>query len=279
LILPHDHYGTHLDDRGNTTDTELEKKNFGFAGKTLAEIWSNMVIDDYPTVGEYVNPAESELAEENLLKKDQNWWDVHVRSSQYMTQIVKCCDDKCCAKPRSSYLNVVPDRFLPPPLPILQTSDGLKVPERTTDGSAHKFPSLFAALSLKVNNIIPRSATVFRTILYDLYCPSIQSVLTDRTGKTCHQYFASLVMLRGHSAVHKHKPVHVKPVRPMRVAARRQREMMVVIAHMENGESAEWHDEDDLDLTGLIVPTNRTDVGGLPICGLDSHFSAPWQDE
>ena len=35
LILPHDKYGSHLNDQGLTIDT---KKNFAFAGSTLAEI-------------------------------------------------------------------------------------------------------------------------------------------------------------------------------------------------------------------------------------------------
>lgn len=35
LILPHDYYGSHLDNQGKTTDQELEKLNFGKAGRTL----------------------------------------------------------------------------------------------------------------------------------------------------------------------------------------------------------------------------------------------------
>ena len=43
LILPHDKYGSHLNDQGLTHDTDLEKKSFAFAGSTLAEIWSQTV--------------------------------------------------------------------------------------------------------------------------------------------------------------------------------------------------------------------------------------------
>ena len=32
LILPHEHFGTHLDADGRTIDEELEKANFSFAG-------------------------------------------------------------------------------------------------------------------------------------------------------------------------------------------------------------------------------------------------------
>ena len=34
LILPHDKYGSHLDDSGHTTDTDHEKLNFKHAGHT-----------------------------------------------------------------------------------------------------------------------------------------------------------------------------------------------------------------------------------------------------
>ncbi len=33
LILPHDYYGTHLDNNGNTIDTQREIQNFKRAGR------------------------------------------------------------------------------------------------------------------------------------------------------------------------------------------------------------------------------------------------------
>jgi len=67
-------------------------------------------------------------------------------------------------------------------------------------------------------------------------------------------------------------------IRPTRVAARRQRELMVVIAQSENAESVEWQDEDDLDLTGMTVP-QTDDVTGLPVCSMTDQFSSPWHDD
>lgn len=52
IILPYDHYGTHLDNQGCTIDGVLEKKNFVYAGKALAEVWSEIVIDGHITVAE-----------------------------------------------------------------------------------------------------------------------------------------------------------------------------------------------------------------------------------
>ena len=123
---------------------------------------------------------------------------------------------------------MIKNQFLPPPLPIAQTSEGLPVPERSSVGTSHRFPSLFVALSLRVTDISHHSASVFSSIPYHLHCPSIQKVLSERMCKMCGQYFASIVMLRNHIKMHKHQPSQTKLVRPVRVAARRQREMMVI---------------------------------------------------
>jgi len=40
--------------------------------------------------------------------------------------------------------------------------------------------------------------------------------------------------------------------------------MLIVIAHVENGESAEWQDEDDVGVTGLSVTENDVAENGLP---------------
>ncbi|BFZ21940.1 hypothetical protein BsWGS_24979 [Bradybaena similaris] len=278
LILPHDHYGNHLNERGVSIDADLEKKNFKFAGITLAEIWSQLIVDTFSTVAEFIDPTESELLENQLLFKDHKWYDIHVRTSQYFTQIVKCTDNKCCSKPRSSYFSVVTERFLPPPLPVVQTSEGLKMPERTIDGASHNFPSLFAAQSLKVDDILPRSSNTYMSIPYDLYCPSVQSMLSDRICKKCHMYFASLVMLRSHSLTHKQESIiPAKRIRPQRIAARRQRELMVIIANEENGESADWIDEDELDLNGISIPQDE-EIHALPIYSMEDHFASPWEN-
>ncbi|CAF0966037.1 unnamed protein product [Didymodactylos carnosus] len=56
LILPHDHYGSHLNDSGVTINQELEKANFKKAGEVLAEVWSGSIIDEYPVIAEYMEP-------------------------------------------------------------------------------------------------------------------------------------------------------------------------------------------------------------------------------
>lgn len=68
LILPHDHFGTHLNDLGLTEHAELEKSNFKQTADVLAEVWSMNVLDEYPVVVEYINP--SPLVDEQLKLAD-----------------------------------------------------------------------------------------------------------------------------------------------------------------------------------------------------------------
>ena len=53
VILNHDHFGSHLDKNGKTTDQELESKNFEFAGKMLCELFSNTKIDSHAVIAEF----------------------------------------------------------------------------------------------------------------------------------------------------------------------------------------------------------------------------------
>ncbi|GBP53742.1 Probable ATP-dependent RNA helicase DDX27 [Eumeta japonica] len=91
LILPHDHFGSHLDERGITIDEHLERSNFEFAGNVLAEVWSSMEIDGYNVTPKYVG--------------------------------AECC------RPRSGLFRLLDNRFLPPPVKVKQTIDDLVLDE------------------------------------------------------------------------------------------------------------------------------------------------------
>lgn len=249
LILPHEHYGSHLDSEGRTVDEDLEKSNFAFAGRTLAEVWSSMVIDGFPVVASYIKPEESEINPGTMHSKTVQWRNQHIRQSQYFTQIVKCFDRSCCHKPRSSYFALIPDRFLPPPVPLLQTDDGLRAPDIGHIVEQARFPSVFLLRNLD-SSFLPRSATNFKILPYDTYCPSVQTVLIRRICKKCGLYHSSLSALKIHL---RQCGIQEEPprIRPVRVAARRQRELMAVIVRGE-AEDVEWLDEDDVDSTGIL---------------------------
>lgn len=84
LLLPHDHFGSHLNSSAATIDTNLEEKNFEFAGQTLAEVWSKLMIDKYPVHAEYIG-AQSVARETE--KVPPAWYDLHVHESQYFLQV------------------------------------------------------------------------------------------------------------------------------------------------------------------------------------------------
>ena len=205
VVLPHDHYGSHLDSQGRTVDLALEIQNFQFAGMTLAENWATLVINGYAVVSEYVEPEVSAIEESSLIQKSLSlqWQMEHLRTSQYFLQIVKCSDETCCLPMRSSWLKVVPTRFLPPPFPLIQTEDGLSAGVSGINNKG-KYPSASVALSLKPEDFIPRERLEkFALAPYDLYCPSVQSSLASRICKSCGQYFASQVIMKKLAIVHR----------------------------------------------------------------------------
>lgn len=195
VILPHDTFGTHLDSQGRTIDVELEKENFKKAGESLADIWNGLVIDKHPVCAKYISPEHSEMAEASLEERDMVWRAEHVRESQYLTQIVKCLDEKCCQPSRSDFFKVLPKRFLPPPFPLIQTINGLTCPNFPIDDPEHQtysFPSVFVNIAMSQQAILPISAKVFQETPYDLYCPSVQNQLEKRICKRCGLYHSSI---------------------------------------------------------------------------------------
>ena len=69
-----------------------------------------------------------------------------------------------------------------------------------------------------------------------------------------------------------------KCIRPQRVAARRQRELMVIIANGENGESVDWIDKEELDLNRISIPEDD-DNQTFPVYSMSEHFASPWENE
>jgi len=117
IVLPHEHYGSHLNSAGKTVDLDLEKRNFQKAGEVLAEIWSNTKIDGHATVAEFTTSKEPP----QLDALTEEWKAIHVRQSQYLMQIIKCDDKACCGVWRSSLRMLLRDRFLPAPVPCIQS--------------------------------------------------------------------------------------------------------------------------------------------------------------
>ena len=164
VILEHDKFGSNLDAKGVTFDKDLELKNFEYAGHTLAEIWSGLVIDGNPVVADFIDDDAPVI----MGTKSEEWKACHVRQSQYFLQIVKCTDPKFCSSFQSSYLKVAPKRFLPPPLPVVHTCNGIEWEKDDKDAT---YLFLYQNISLQ-NALMPAQATKKfpKGIPYDYSC-------------------------------------------------------------------------------------------------------------
>ncbi|KAF6035822.1 hypothetical protein EB796_005872 [Bugula neritina] len=197
LILPHDHYGSHLNAAGKTIDPDLEIKNFAMAGQTLAEIWSKTVIDSNPVIAVYVPPEDTEDMWDEL---SETWKEKHLLQSQYFLQITKCDDQSCCRPYRSSIRAILPGRFIPPPVPVKQTRHGLVAPEPDETLIDSHYGSLFSRIALSA--ILPQCAKTFKIFPFDVYCPSLIGKLQPRICPVCGMYFPSQKAKSSHTKLH-----------------------------------------------------------------------------
>ena len=74
VIPEHDKFGSHLAAKGVTVDKDLELKNFEYAGHTLAEIWSALVIDGNLVVAEFIEDGAPVI----VRTKSEEWIACHV---------------------------------------------------------------------------------------------------------------------------------------------------------------------------------------------------------
>lgn len=147
VILKHDHYGSYLDAQGRTIDGDLEKESFNFAGQTLGEIWSDMMIDGQPVFAMYVE--HSETYDLVVPEKSQEWFEIHVRTSQYLLQISKCDSLECCGPHRSNLRDVLPTGFLPAPVKFKHSENGKIITVDVSDKNG-KFLPLFQQLACTI---------------------------------------------------------------------------------------------------------------------------------
>jgi hypothetical protein len=199
LILPHDHYGSHLDASGKTCDLELEKKNFQKAGEVLAEVWNATVIDGYSVTASYVQYSEGKA---DISGPADEWYSRHVHQSQYCLQIVKCNNEACCGPCRSNYNEIFPQRFLPSPVPFCTTARGISYAQVGSNNGT--FGSLYQRLAL--SHLTPPHN--FISIPFDFYCPSLVEELIKRVCMICGHYFPSQTARRSHGRIHNRSTTH-----------------------------------------------------------------------
>uniref|UniRef100_A0AC34GGK1 Uncharacterized protein n=1 Tax=Panagrolaimus sp. ES5 TaxID=591445 RepID=A0AC34GGK1_9BILA len=104
VILPYDTYGSHLNPSHKTVDEALELKNFTAAGESLAEIWNEMSIANYPVIAQFIS---TDAKKPVLTEWSEQWINDHVLQTQYCLQISKCTNVSCCDKPRTSVFSIL----------------------------------------------------------------------------------------------------------------------------------------------------------------------------
>lgn len=151
----------------------------------MAEIWSKTVIDKYPVVAAYI-PPDAEASDRFCEVFTEEWKAIHVCQTQYCLQIVKCDNLSCCSPYCSSLRAILPNRFLPPPVPVMQTRHGLVAPEPDevkNEDNAH-YGTLFSRIALAT--VLPKMAKNYKLLPFDIYCPSLlDGKLPPRICKLC----------------------------------------------------------------------------------------------
>ena len=109
---------------------------------------------------------------------------------------MKCVDQNCCKPFRSPILNLLPNRHLPPPQVISNTTGIFKLVNPNNVTQKDHFASFLTATTLRLlSDKTPM----------DFYCPSQTRKIPDQTCPVCHKYFPNKThMLRHKRALHKY---------------------------------------------------------------------------
>ncbi|CAF4429663.1 unnamed protein product, partial [Adineta steineri] len=132
------------------------------------------MIDNHPVVSKYIEPPLNDSEDlnepENLL-----WSSKHIRQSQYLLQIIRCTDNKCCTPWRSYYFQFVQDRFIPAPIAYNMSKFG---PTPASFDEKHsKYFTLFERIQLQK---FIHDKLMMDSIPYDRYCVSIKQDIQRR---------------------------------------------------------------------------------------------------
>lgn len=266
VILPHDTYGTHLDGSKRTKDTELEKSNFKAAGDVLAEIFGNVTINGFDVIAEFLEPQPEPYYDKEI---DFQWFDIHVRSSQYLLQIGKCEDTNCCQEYRSDIRQFLASPFLPPPIP-LKYKPNIQICQQIDSDT--RFANLFQNLALFDAS----------EICYDAHCPSLSNnQLKSRKCQKCGKYYTSAMIMKQHV-----KSVHPKEtsekekklkVSRKKIIQKRKNEILTVVDDYE----AQWINQDDLDVSGDEINSEEPneDIQCFADFSMAEYFTCPWEED
>ena len=181
IVLPAETYGSHLKD-GKTIDEELEEKNFEAAGQVLSEVWSNLVIDDYPVTCEYVSQKPKRISGFTV---SASYKSRHLIETQYMTIALKCDDILCCSQPKTIISKFFPGRRVPALIPIKHTIHGPRALSLNPDVAKEElaFLDVFQRLAMESFLLPEELKEKFKGVVsYDACFPSTWSRASARAA-------------------------------------------------------------------------------------------------
>lgn len=172
--------------------------------------------------------------------------------------------------------------FLPAPLSTSQEASyqtGNSLEEKS-----HFLP-LYVRLAYDDKNLRDKHGEM----AFDYCCPTVQDQLKSRTCTKCGIYHATVKSLNSHKSFCNMKNVHSTlnadvvalsspRIRPIRVAARRQHEKMVVWKARLQGDHVDWFDVDDLDLEHVdLPPVDGVNPNCIPLINMDNYMEQVWE--
>ena len=259
LVLPADTFGSHLHN-GETIDEELEKKNFEAAGRVLAEIWDKMEIDGKPLIAEYVPEGVDDKTKG--FQVSATFKSRHLIQTQYMTIVLKCDDPLCCSPFKTDIDRFFPGRRVPPLIPIKFSTSGPVALDLEPNVHQKKlnFLDVFSRLVMEKQLLPANLKTKYNGIVpYNVYFPTLQEKVKDRTCRLCGQYFSVKISLAEHKRI-----------------CKRNKELN--IAQVVGEEDVLVEDiDDELDMVELRPLISIPQRGGVEkIVNLAEWMKSPW---
>ena len=201
-------------------------------------IWSNLVIDGYKTVSEYIStPPPAEILE---FVPSPIFRSRHMFESQYMVCYIKCDDLDCCDPFQTNVLSLFPHKKIPPLIPIKRTTVGVQSLDVNANLENEKIE--FLPLPLRVlfgETLLPDEVrNQFKgDVPYDLFLPSVKDKVDKRCCQKCGKYHATIKSLK----------LHKTNICPGRNVSRRKKK--AVIESDSEDEEAEVVDDLEEDLS------------------------------
>lgn len=145
-------------------------------------------------------------------------------------------------------------------------------------------------MRLRINDVHFRNERS-EEVPFDLCCPSVKELMPARTCDRCGLYFASVKSVKAHKRICAvpHPALNDifglpilsqrRNTRPVRVAATRQKEKMIIWTSRINDEHADWFDEDELANVQTENTNDSDNVAGNEIIDLARHMNVPWEND